>query len=176
MLHNYIKIALRSLWRSKVHSLINILGLGLGVACCILIVLFVRDEWTFDHFHSKAERIYRVYAREDWGENQQFFNTITPLPMGPALKENFPEVEMYVRINPVGVQVKVGENQFSEQAIIGSQDFFDVFDFELITGNREALHDQSSVVITERMAKKYFGEISPQTSHPAEWKSPYQSD
>ena len=161
MLHNYIKIALRSLWRSKVHSLINILGLGLGVACCILIVLFVRDEWTFDHFHSKAERIYRVYAREDWGENQQFFNTITPLPMGPALKENFPEVEMYVRINPVGVQVKVGENQFSEQAIIGSQDFFDVFDFELITGNREALHDQSSVVITERMAKKYFGEISP---------------
>jgi len=102
MLQNYLKIALRSLWRSKIHTLINILGLGLGVACCILIVLYVRDEWTYDQFHSKADRIYRVYAREDWGENQKFFATITPLPMGPALKDNFPEVDKHVRINPVG--------------------------------------------------------------------------
>jgi putative ABC transport system permease protein len=161
MLQNYLKIALRSLWRSKAHSMINILGLGLGVACCVLIVLFVRDEWTFDRFHSKADRIYRVYAREDWGENQQFFATVTPLPMGPALKENFPEVEKYVRINPVGSQVKVGENQFSEQVIIGGQDFFDVFDFELLSGDRNALHGQSNVVLTERIAKKYFGEANP---------------
>ena len=91
MIKNYFKIALRSLWRTKVHSLINIFGLGIGIACCLLIVLYVRDEWTFDKFHAKADRIYRVYAREDWGENQQFFSTLTPLPMGPALKENFPE-------------------------------------------------------------------------------------
>jgi len=161
MLHNYLKIALRSLWRSKVHSLINILGLGLGVACCILIVLFVHDEWTFDRFHSKADRIYRVYAREDWGEKQQFFATLTPLPMGPALKENFPEVEKHVRINPVGSQIKVGDVQFNEQVIIGGQDFFEVFDFEIITGDRNALRSQSSVVITERVAKKYFGEENP---------------
>ena len=69
MLKNYLKIALRSLWRSKVHSTINVLGLSLGIACCFLIVLFVKDEWTFDTFHTKADRIYRVYAREDWGEN-----------------------------------------------------------------------------------------------------------
>lgn len=161
MLHNYLKIALRSLWRSKAHSLINILGLGLGVACCILIVLFVRDEWTFDRFHSKADRIYRVYAREDWGEKQQFFATQTPLPMGPALKENFPEVEKHVRINPVGSQIKVGDVQFNEQVIIGGQDFFEVFDFDIIIGDRNALRSQSSVVITERMAKKYFGEANP---------------
>ena len=161
MLQNYLKITLRSLWRSKVHSLINILGLGLGVACCILIVLFVHDEWTFDRFHSKADRIYRVYAREDWGEKQQFFATLTPLPMGPALKENFPEVEKHVRINPVGSQVKVGDIQFNEQVIIGGQDFFDVFDFDVISGDRNALHSQSNVVITERIAKKYFGEANP---------------
>lgn len=161
MLQNYLKIAFRSLWRGKIHSLINILGLSLGIACCLLIVLYVRDEWTFDQFHSKADRIYRVYAREDWGENQQFFATITPLPMGPALKENFPEVEKQVRINPVGSQVKVGENQFNEQVVIGGQDFFDVFDFVVTSGDRNALRNQSSVVITERIAKKYFGDESP---------------
>ncbi|MCU0368913.1 MAG: ABC transporter permease, partial [Cyclobacteriaceae bacterium] len=107
MLQNYLKIALRSLLRNKVHSLINILGLSVGVVCCILFVLYVRDEWTFDRFHSKADRIYRIYVREDWGENQQFFNTITPLPMGPALKENFPEVESYIRITPFGSQLKI---------------------------------------------------------------------
>ena len=75
MLKNYLTIALRSLNRSKAHSIINILGLGLGIGTCMLIVLFVRDEWTFDAFHTKAKRIYRVYAREDWGEKQQFFGT-----------------------------------------------------------------------------------------------------
>ena len=64
MIKNYLKIAFRSLWRSKTHSLINILGLGLGIACCILIVLYVKDEWTFDNFHSKTDRIYRVWARQ----------------------------------------------------------------------------------------------------------------
>ncbi len=161
MLKNYLKIALRSLWRSKLHSLINIFGLGLGVACCILIVLYVHDEWTFDRFHTKSHRIYRVYAREDWGEKQQFFATLTPLPMGPALKENFPEVEKHVRINPVSSQIKVGEVQFNEQVIIGGQDFFNVFDFKLISGDRHALRSQSNIVITERIAKKYFGDSNP---------------
>ncbi|HLZ17367.1 MAG TPA: permease prefix domain 2-containing transporter, partial [Cyclobacteriaceae bacterium] len=85
MLKNYFKIAFRSLWRARAHSAINVLGLALGIGCCMLIALFVRDELTFDIFHTKADRIYRVYSREDWGENQQFFNTVTPFPMGPAL-------------------------------------------------------------------------------------------
>lgn len=78
MLHNYLKIALRALWRNKIHSSINVLGLSLGIACCVLIALFVRDEWTFDTFHTKANRIYRVFVKEDWGENQQFL--IPPHP------------------------------------------------------------------------------------------------
>ena len=92
MLRNYLTIAFRALWRDKINSSINILGLGLGVLCCVLISLYVYDERTFDHFHSKADRIFRVYVKEDWGEKQQFFNTSTPFPMGPVLKENFPEV------------------------------------------------------------------------------------
>ncbi|HWA33843.1 MAG TPA: ABC transporter permease [Cyclobacteriaceae bacterium] len=162
MLRNYLKIAFRSLLRSKVHSMINILGLGLGISVCILIVLFVRDEWTFDTFHTKANRIYRVYAREDWGENQQFFGTTTPFPMGPALKDNFPEVEMQVRFNNLGSLVKVGENQFTETVSIGGVKFFEVFDFDGVYGDKnKALDDQTGVVLTRATAVKYFGEGDP---------------
>ncbi len=162
MLQNYFKIAFRSLWRAKAHSLINVLGLSLGIACCILISLFVRDELTFDRMHKNADRIYRVYAREDWGEKQQFFNTVTPFPMGPALKDNLPEVEHQVRVNNINAQVKVGESQFNETVVVAGQDFFDVFDFKTIVGDRQqALHGQSNVVISKRMADKYFGTADP---------------
>jgi putative ABC transport system permease protein len=162
MLQNYLKIAFRSLWRSKAHSLINVFGLGLGIVCCILITLFVNDELTFDKFHKKADRIYRVYARENYGENQEFFYTVTPFPMGPALKENFPEVESQVRINKIGTQVKVGENFFNETVTIGGQDLFNVFDFKIIKGeSANSLNNQSHVVISDVLAKKYFGETDP---------------
>ena len=162
MLKNYLTVAFRSLWRSKVHSLINVIGLSLGIACCILIVLFVRDEWTFDRFHSKANRIYRVWAKEDWGINQVFFYTTTPFPMGPALKENFPEVEHQVRTNSVNAQVKLGDAQFSEGVKFVGQDFFEVFDFNAVAGDSEhALREQNTAVLSERMAEKYFGESDP---------------
>lgn len=161
MLQNYLKIAFRSLWRNKIHSLINILGLSLGIACCVLIVLFVKDEWTFDTFHAKADRIYRVYVKENWGENQEFFNTVTPFPMGPTLQENFEEVEAHVRINTIGTEVKVGDTQFSETITVIGKDFFTVFDFESVQGNgHAALQEQTGIVLTESQAKKYFGEAT----------------
>ncbi len=162
MLGNYLKIAFRSLARSKAHSIINVLGLGLGIAVCLLIVLFVRDEWTFDLFHSKANRIYRVYAREDWGEKQQFFATNTPFPMGPALKENLGDVESQVRFNNIGSFMKVGESQFAETVSIVGQDFFKVFDFEVAAGDLDAaMNNQNAVVLTSQMAHKYFGDDDP---------------
>lgn len=162
MLKNYLKIAFRSLLRSKTHSIINILGLGIGIACCILIVLFVKDEWTFDTFHTKVDRIYRVWAREDYGKDEVFFYTVTPFPMGPTLKDNFAEVEYQVRINNIGPQVKLGENLFSERVTIGGKDFFKVFDFDVEKGDTQtALEGANNVVITKRMAVKYFGESEP---------------
>lgn len=162
MLKNYLKIAFRSLLRSKAHSLINIFGLGIGITCCLLIVLFVKDEWTFDTFHSSADRIYRVWAREDYGKDEVFFYTTTPFPMGPTLKDNFAEVEYQVRINNIGPQVRVDENLFSERVTIGGQDFFKVFNFETIQGDAiSALNGVNNVVITERMAAKYFGSSDP---------------
>lgn len=162
MLRNYLKIAFRSLWRAKAHTIINVFGLALGISCCILISLYVRDELTFDSFHSKAHRIYRVYGREDWGEKQQFFYTETPFAMGPALKANLPEVVSHVRFHNVNSQVKAGEQQFNESVAIAGQDFFDVFDFDLVTGDRrQALRGQANVVLSESYAKKYFGSADP---------------
>ncbi|MFZ6012058.1 MAG: ABC transporter permease, partial [Bacteroidota bacterium] len=158
MIRNYLKIAFRSLWRSKAHTFINVIGLSLGVACCLLIVLFVKDEWTFDRFHARADRIYRAYAIEDWGVNQKFFDTSTPFPMGPALKDNLQEVESMVRINNIAPQVKVGNDLFSETVTVAGTDFLKVFDFEVISGEREsALNTQSAVLLTETSAKKFFG-------------------
>lgn len=162
MLRNYLKVAIRSLGRGKVHALINITGLSLGIACCMLIVIFVRDEWTFDRFHKKADRIFRVYAIEDYGENQRFFNTSTPFPMGPALKENFEEVEAMVRINPVATQVKAGEVLFSEYILIAGTSFLEMFDFEIISGaNSTSLSEPLNVLLTARTARKFFGTADP---------------
>ena len=162
MIRNYVKIAFRALWRSKGHSIINILGLSLGIGCCVLISLYVYDEWTYDTFHSKAQRIFRVYGREDWGENQQFSSSNTPFPMGPTLKDNLPEVESQVRINKIGTQVRVGDQMFSETLNIVGQDFFRVFDFEIVRGEGpEVLSNASNIVLTDWAAKKYFGEEDP---------------
>ena len=162
MLRSYLKIAFRALVRSKAHSAINIVGLSLGIGVCILITLFVRDEWTFDKFHSKADRIYRVYAREDWGENQQFASANTPFPMGPALKDNLPEVEYQVRLNKTGTQVKVGDNTYTETLDVAGKDFFKVFDFRLLKGDAgSVLEKQDNIVLTEETAHKYFGETDP---------------
>lgn len=162
MLKNYLIIAFRSLWKNRLHSFINVVGLSLGIACCVLIVLFVKDELTFDTFHSKAERIYRVYVKENWGKDQEFFNTVTPYPMGPALAENFEEVEQQVRILNLNGLVKNKEEQVSESLTIGGQHFFGVFDFEVTKGStKDALASQMGLVLTENLAAKYFGEADP---------------
>jgi len=161
MLRNYFKTAIRSLWHTKLHAAINVFGLSVGVLCCTLIALFVKDEWTFDTFHEKAGRIFRVWVREDWGPNQQFTNTVTPFPLGPALRDNFQEVEQQVRINKIGTQVKVGDHHFSEFLTFGGQNFFDVFDFNISMGNREVLKSANTIVINAFTAHKYFGTDSP---------------
>jgi putative ABC transport system permease protein len=162
MIRNYLKIALRALLRSKAHSAINILGLSLGIACCVLIVLFVKDELTFDRFHEKANRIFRAYAIEDFGENQKFFDTTTPFPMGPALKDNLEEVEHMARINTIQSQVRINSQPFSEQVTIAGTSFLQIFDFKMIRGDRAtALNSLSNVLLTESAVKKLFGDTDP---------------
>ena len=158
MFKNYIKVALRNIWRSKVHSTITLTGLSAGIACCILIVLFVKDEWTFDTFHTKADRIYRAWTFENYGDDEQFLNTVTAYPLGPELEENFNEVAGFVRVNQINQVVKVGVDQFNEQITVVTPSFFDVFDFPAAYGRpKNVLHEKDALVITRTLAQKYFG-------------------
>jgi putative ABC transport system permease protein len=163
MLKNYMKIALRNLLKYKAYSFINIMGLAIGVASCILILLFVQDELSYDRFHEKADRIYRVALLGSLGNNQ-FNGAVTAPPLGEALVRNYPEVESATRIRNYGFPViRYGDKVFSEERFFWADStFFEVFSFEFIKGDKySALKEINTVVITESIAKKYFGGEDP---------------
>lgn len=161
MLRNYWRVAIRSFRKNISYVLINVLGLGLGICCCILIALFVRDEWTFDRFHTRADRIFRVFGKENWGENQQFFYTVTPFPMGPALVENIPEIESQARVVQTETQVQKEEEHFSETLTVADRSLFDIFSFERLAGDGIEMLKAGKVVLSDQAAKKYFGDSNP---------------
>ena len=167
MFNNYLKIAFRSLSRHKIYSFINIAGLAIGIACCIVMLLYVQDELSFDAFHQKSDRIYRLIETQqspDQGERNLPF---TMGPAGPSLVSEFPEVSNCVRIRTRWAMgrfpIRYGEKLFYEGGImIAEQSFFEVFDFELLQGDpATALVEPQSVVMTEKSAYKYFGNENP---------------
>lgn len=164
MFKNYLKISLRYLLRYKTYTAINILGLAVGIACCILIMFFVRSEFSYDRFHTKADRIFRMWQDEKF-QGQEFKNTVTPLPMGPAMQNSFPEVEAMCRVYTTNTLVKVNNNSFNENITMVDSTFFKIFDFTLLQGSRiDPFPTTNSVIITPRIAKKYF----PGASHKEE--------
>ena len=160
MFKNYLKISLRYLLRYKTYTAINTLGLAVGITCCILIMLFVRSEFSYDRFHTKAYRIYRMWQDEKF-QGQEFKNTVTPLPMGPAMQSSFPEVEAMCRVFTTNTLIKVNNNSFNENITMVDSTFFKIFDFELLQGNRnDPFPTSNSVIVTPGIAKKYFPDAS----------------
>ncbi|TDS15950.1 ABC transporter permease [Sphingobacterium paludis] len=164
MLKNYIKIAWRNLLKNKGYSSINILGLAIGLACCLLIVLYIQDELSFDHYHEKKDRIYRVV--HDWKEKNgmETHQIWGNAPVGAALKADFPEVQKVVQFSgQISILLKHGEKAFQEERIFCMDSTaFDVFSWKFIAGNPQtALTAPYSIVLTETMAKKYFGDSNP---------------
>lgn len=164
MLKNYFKIAFRNLFKHKLYSLINIFGLAVGIACCVLIMLYVNNEWSYDEFHSKSDRIYRAWVHEDYGEGDIYFNTVTPFVLKPTLEQNIPEVESIARRYQFSDLVKPNDQAeaFSESLQLVDPSFLTIFDFELLKGDPQtALSQPNGVVITPEAAKRYFGEANP---------------
>ncbi|MCI0692162.1 ABC transporter permease [candidate division KSB1 bacterium] len=162
MLKNYLKIALRNLLKHKGYSFINVAGLAIGMACCILILLWVRDELSYDMFHPAAGRIYRVVQEQRFsGSVQQV--AVVAAPVAPALANDFPEVEIAVRVRPRTQLVSFGEKKFfGERIAYADSNVFKLFAFPLLFGDPEtALATPRSVVLTASMAKKYFGGEDP---------------
>ncbi len=162
MFKNYLLVAIRNIWRNKTFSAINIVGLSLGLACCMLIVLYTRDEQSFDGFHAKKDRIYRITNTSTSPEGVAHKTGITGIMQGPAFTAAIPEVETFVRYNSTGFTVKQGDEVIDQPATFVDSNFFQVFSFPLLKGNpATALKEPHSVVLTEALAKKYFGKEDP---------------
>ncbi len=163
MIRNYLKIALRNLLKQKVYSVINIVGLAVGMACCLLILAFVNNEWSYDAFHEDAGAIYRVHIHALTPEGAVEVKAGQPLPLAPTLKAEHPEVEQAARLKYTGAVVKAGDTEaFDEQVLFTDPAFFEMFTFPIARGNTEApLATPDAVVLTPTMAQKYFGEADP---------------
>jgi len=163
MFKNYLKIALRNFLKHKGFSFINIFGLAIGVACCLLIVLFVLDEISYDQHHEKADHIYRVGIR-GFVNNTLFHGVVTPAPMAQTLVNEFPEVTAATRLRNFGFPVfRYGDKVFSEEKVFWvDQAFFDIFTVPFIKGDpKTALAQPNTIVLTRSMALKYFGDEDP---------------
>ncbi len=163
MFINYLKIAFRNILKNKVYSFINITGLAVGLTCCIVIVLYVRNQLGYDGFNVHADRIYRPVAYIVYGGHALNLATC-PAPMGAAMKRDFPEVVAYTRIRNFGTPIlKYGDKAFNEPRFLCvDSTFFDIFTVHFLKGDpRTALTQPNSVVITESIARKYFGDIDP---------------
>lgn len=161
MLRNYFKVALRNILKHKFFSLINILGMTIGVTACLLIVLYVTDELSYDQFHTDAGRIYQVGLHGKIGD-QDIRTSNTCGPLAEAMVEEMPEVEEATRLSATFNRpaIKYGDKSFTEERVMwADSNFFEFFTFELLQGDpKTALKEPNTMVVTEAIAKKYFGD------------------
>ena len=153
---SYLKTAIRNLARHRVYSAINIIGIAIGLAFCILTFLFVQHEWTYDTFHKNANQIYRIYVKEKYRSHSS-----TPNPLGPALTEAFPDMQT-VRLNYDWRKIGTEDRAFRAKLGFVDPNFLDIFSFPVIHGDAtNVLQHKYSAVITEKIAQKYFNKANP---------------
>ncbi len=163
MIQNYLKIAIRNLFRNKVFSAINIVGLALGIATCLIIMLFVYDELSYDRFNEKADRIFRVVFKASINDGKINEANVMP-PTAQVLKNDYPEVLATTRLRTSGSPEIVYQNKKFKEHDFASVDanFFDVFTLPLLKGDaKTVLREPNTAVITQDFAKKYFGDEDP---------------
>jgi putative ABC transport system permease protein len=164
MIKNYFKTAWRILWRNKVFSAINILGLSTGLACCILMFLFIQHELSYDKFNVNAKNIYRLTSEAE-GPNGRTNLAVTPAPWAPLMKKDYGEIKNYARLlkaekTDIG---QPGQRHFYESDLLyADSTFLDIFSVQLEKGNaKEALQQPNSIILTSETARKYFGGENP---------------
>lgn len=158
MIKSYFKTAWRNMWRNSTFAIIKISGLGIGLTVCMLILLYSKDEISYDRFHRNNDNIYRLVQTMQMGQNAPQNLGITQPVLGDAYKRNIPEIQQFVRINGGAVTIRNGIDVFTETSLFVDSNFFSVFTFPLIRGNAyNVLRDVHSLVLTEDAAKKYFG-------------------
>ena len=164
MFKNYLKIAFRNIFKFKIFSTINVLGLAIGMAICLLMLMYVVNEISYENFHQKKDRIYRIAV--EWGSEKSKMKFAGSMPaLAPALNSQIPEVEKAIRIQPdydAVIKNQANEEIREENLFFADAEIFDIFSFNLLIGDRaNALIEPFSVVLSETQAKKYFGEKNP---------------
>ncbi|MBU8891582.1 MAG: ABC transporter permease [Bacteroidales bacterium] len=163
MFRNYLKIAFRNISRNKVFSFINIFGLAIGLTVSIIILVYVKHELSYDKFHDNYSNIYRLGISQAQGENIEFI-AITSPAMGPDLSKELPEIKKFVRIfsSGGGIYTLNDENYESRNLVYADSTFFEVFSFDLLTGDpKSVLKSPNSIVLTESLANKIFKDVNP---------------
>src|SRR5678810_213534 len=159
MIKNYFKTAWRNLWKNKTFSFINIAGLSIGMAACLLILQYVSFELSFDQFNKNADDIYRV--TNDRYQNGKLIQhgTITYSAIGKAMQDDFPEVVNHARVRPVGGIIINGDKKIGdEDGYAVDNSFLDMFSYPLIAGNKKnALTEPNTIILSETLARKVFG-------------------
>src|SRR5580700_7637279 len=162
MFKNYLRIAVRNLAKYKFISFINLFGLTVGIACCLLILTYILHETSYDRYNSKADRIWRV--TRSWndpdGTVSLHLGTVAP-PFGPLLRNDFPDIQKMTRLLELDNQpMRYEEKIFNEQNLFfADTNFFDIFDVTLLEGNpATALAEPNSILLTPEVARKYFGD------------------
>ncbi len=157
MFENYLKIAIRNLRRNKIYSFINIAGLSMGLACAMLIILYVKDEVSFDKFHRNVDNIYRIASYSSF-QGEEHKDGITGFLQGPRFTQNVPGIETFVRVQSGAQDIKTGTEIQSREMLFADSNFFQIFTFPLLEGNpKTCLKDPNSIVISEAEALKQFG-------------------
>jgi putative ABC transport system permease protein len=165
MLLNHLKMLLRSLRTRPAHTVLNVTGLAIGLATCLLVARYVQHEWSFDRFHADADRLYRLNKVVTPQEGGVERHAITSGPMGPTLVDDFPEIDATVRVLPWFSEVLMTHDDVSqpvEHVAIADANFFEVFDFRIVRGEEESvLTAPRSIVLTEQTARRFFGDDDP---------------
>ena len=159
MLSHYIKITLRNLNRSRLHAFINILGLSIGISCAVLIVLYIKDELSFDKQHANSERIYRLFYEAERRDGSQARSAMVPIAMGEEIKDNYSDVAAKTMWYQFSSDIRKEGESFTESIHMVDPAFLDMFTFEVEDGTlSDALSSPSDIVISRSMAEKYFGD------------------
>lgn len=160
MLINHLKIAFRNLWKYKTYSAISVLGFALGLTCFLILLFYVKGEMSYDQFHDKKDRIYRV-LRISTAEDQIYKVGVSAGPFKPALENDYPGiVKSVVRVRDTRALITYKDKNFLEEKFfMADPNFFEIFSFPLTQGEAsQVLKDANSIVISEEMAEKYFGD------------------
>ena len=164
MFKNFLKISIRNFWKNRTFSLINIFGLSIGLACCILIFLFIQYELSYDRFNLQAANIFRLTSVAD-GPNGKTNLAVTPAPWVPLMKKDYPEIKNYVRLlkdDKTILGEKGKEHSYESDVVFCDSTFFDIFSFALLRGNAKDVFDRANtIILTKTTARKYFGNADP---------------